>query len=239
MTETDLKAAYEKEEQLKSAIVFAREYLKTTKITTDQLTYLCEEAIRGGCMGHRAEIAAARVAIASAALEDTRVRADDLRLAVKLAIFPRSRFSQDMPQEEMMAPPPPPPAASKQPENALDEQNKDKEEEDTEEDKDEEDKDKDQEEEEDEEEDGQGEVPEEFMFEASGVPMEDDMMKFGGRQKAGKGGKSGLIMSRDRGRYLRPVIPKEGEPVRIAIDATLREAAKNQVSDGDGVHLGT
>lgn len=36
-------------------------------------------------------------------------------------------------------------------------------------------------------------------------------------------------MSRDRGRYLRPVIPKTGEPVRVAIDATLREAAKNQM----------
>ena len=33
-------------------------------------------------------------------------------------------------------------------------------------------------------------------------------------------------MSRDRGRYLRPVVPKDGEPVRVAIDATLREAAK-------------
>ena len=36
-------------------------------------------------------------------------------------------------------------------------------------------------------------------------------------------------MSRDRGRYLRPVVPKDGEPVRVAIDATLREAAKNQI----------
>lgn len=59
--------------------------------------------------------------------------------------------------------------------------------------------------------------------------MEDDMMKFSGRQKAGKGGKSGIITSRDRGRYLRPVLPKPGEPLRIAIDATLREAAKNQI----------
>ena len=38
-----------------------------------------------------------------------------------------------------------------------------------------------------------------------------------------------MIMSRDRGRYLRPVVPKDGEPVRVAIDATLREAAKNPV----------
>ena len=55
------------------------------------------------------------------------------------------------------------------------------------------------------------------------------ILQFGGRQKGGKGGKSGLIMSRDRGRYLRPVVPKDGEPVRVAIDATLREAAKNQM----------
>ena len=39
---------YNKEEQLKSSIVFAREYLKETKISKDQLKYLCEEAIRGG-----------------------------------------------------------------------------------------------------------------------------------------------------------------------------------------------
>jgi len=54
-------------------------------------------------------------------------------------------------------------------------------------------------------------------------------MKFNGRQKAGKGGKSGILFSRDRGRYVRPVIPKEGQPLRVAIDATLREAAKNQI----------
>lgn len=58
-----------KEEQLKSSIVFAREYLKDTRISRDQLKYLCEEASRGGCQGHRAEITAARVALASAALE--------------------------------------------------------------------------------------------------------------------------------------------------------------------------
>ena len=226
MFKLDLDEIYEKEEQLKSAIIFAREYLKGTKVSTEQLRYLCEEAVRGGCPGHRAEIAAARVAMASAALEDSPVRADDLRLAVKLAIFPRSRFAQDMPQEEMMPPPPPPPPPSSapQPENNMDNENTDSEDED-----DEKDDDKEDEDEEDEEEAGEPSVPEEFMFDAEGVPLDDDMMKFGGRQKAGKGGKSGLIMSRDRGRYLRPVTPKDGEPLRVAIDATLREAAKNQV----------
>jgi magnesium chelatase subunit D len=43
----EIEEIYEKEEQLKSAIIFAREYIKNTKITKDQLTYLCEEAIRG------------------------------------------------------------------------------------------------------------------------------------------------------------------------------------------------
>lgn len=65
----ELRTLYEKEEQLKAAIVFAREYLKGTRISPAQLTYLCEEAVRGGCQGHRAEIAASRVALASAALE--------------------------------------------------------------------------------------------------------------------------------------------------------------------------
>ena len=33
----------EKEDQLRNAIIFAREYLKNTKISTEQLRYLCEE----------------------------------------------------------------------------------------------------------------------------------------------------------------------------------------------------
>jgi magnesium chelatase subunit D len=229
--EAGLQELYDAEDSLKNAIIFAREYLKDTKIESSQLSYLCEEAIRGGCQGHRAEIAAARVAIAAAALDSSKVRADDLRLAVKLAIFPRSRFADQMPpDEEMMEPPPPPPpSSSQQPENNVDqtemEDKDDNDDDDIEDDKDQDDQD----DEEDELEEPQSDVPEEFMFEAEPVGMEDDMMKFGGRQKGGKGGKSGLIMSRDRGRYLRPVPPKDGEPTRIAIDATLREAAKNQV----------
>jgi hypothetical protein len=48
MPKAELDAVYELEEQLKASIVFAREYLKGTKITSEQLKYLCEESIRGG-----------------------------------------------------------------------------------------------------------------------------------------------------------------------------------------------
>merc|ERR1711988_1709451 len=215
------------EDQLRNSIIFSREYLKDKKLSTEQLTYLCEEAMRGGCQGHRAEITATRVALASAALEDAPVRADDLRLAVKLAIVPRSIYRQQMEDEEMMPPPPPPPPppqASQDPENNVDEQE-------TEDEQENEDEKENEDEDDDEEEDAADDnsIPEEFMFEAEQVAVDDDMIKFKGRQKAGKGGKSGVIFSRDRGRYLRPVPPKEGQPLRVAIDATLREAAKKQV----------
>ena len=100
-----------------------------------QVSYLCEEASRGGCQGHRAEIVAARVALASAALEDSPVRADDLRTAVRLAIYPRSRFRDMPPPEEMMPPPPPPPKSSPQePENNMENEKKDNEEDEEDED---------------------------------------------------------------------------------------------------------
>jgi magnesium chelatase subunit D len=229
MTSLSIDEMREKEDQLRNAIIFAREYLKNTKISKEQLLYLCEESNRGGCEGHRAEITAARIAIASAALEDAPVRADDLRLAVKLAIVPRSLYQpREDNDDEMLPPPPPPPAPAQQPQNNMDEQKEDENKDEDKEDEDKED-DKEDEEEDDEEEEGQPSIPEEFMFEAVPVAMADDMMKFGGRQKAGKGGKSGILYSRDRGRYVRPVMPMSGEPTRVAIDATLREAAKNQL----------
>jgi magnesium chelatase subunit D len=216
MGQEGIQDLYDQEDALRNSIIFAREYLKDKALSKEQLSYLCEEAMRGGCEGHRAELAATRVAMASAALEDSPVRADDLRLAVKLAIVPRSIYRLPEEDEEMMPPPPPPPKSAPQPENNMQEETSDNE--DNEEDK-----------EDDEEEMGEPSVPEEFMFEAEQTDVGGDMMKFAGKQRAGKGGKSGVILSRDRGRYLRPVTPKEGQPIRVAIDATLREAAKNQV----------
>ena len=90
--EDALSAAIENEDDLKTAIVFAREYLKDIKVAPSQMLYLCEEAIRAGCQGHRAELFATEVARAAAALEGRQVTSDDLRTAVKLAIAPRGTF---------------------------------------------------------------------------------------------------------------------------------------------------
>ena len=87
-----LEEAEEQEDNLKTAIVFAREFIKDLSLATSQVQYLCEEATRAGCQGHRAEIFAVEVAKASAALEGRQVNSEDLRLAVKLAIAPRGTF---------------------------------------------------------------------------------------------------------------------------------------------------
>ena len=84
-------AEYDEEsEAIKTAITFAREYLKPLEVKREQIKYLCENAIRAGVQGSRGELFAQEVARASAALsgEDI-VTADDLNTGVKLCIVPR------------------------------------------------------------------------------------------------------------------------------------------------------
>jgi magnesium chelatase subunit D len=222
--EEALQEAISNEEDLKTAIIFAREYIKDLKIAPSQLQYLCEEAIRAGCQGHRAEIFAAEVAKASAALEGRQINSEDLRLAVKLAIAPRGTFiNTPMDDNEMMPPPPPPPPPPPQ----MDEQNEDKEDEQNEEDEENDEPD----ENEDEERDAPDvpDVPQEFMFDIDATPIDPDLIEFSSRERNGKGGGRGLIFSQDRGRYIKPMLPK-GKVVRLAVDATLRASAPYQKS---------
>lgn len=220
----DLEDAISNEEDLKTAIVFAREYLRDLKLLPSQIQYLCEEAIRAGCQGHRAEIFAVEVARAAAALEGRQVNADDLKLAVKLAIAPRGTFiNTPMDPDEMMPPPPPPP-----PPPPMDEQ-QDNDQEDREDEQEDEQDEPDEENEEEQDAPDVPDIPQEFMFDIDATPIDPDLIEFSNRERSGKGGGRGLIFSQDRGRYIKPMLPK-GKVVRLAVDATLRASAPYQKS---------
>ena len=212
----------EESDAIATQLLLARQWLPDVAISNAQITYLVQEALIGGVVGHRAELYALRVAKAHAALDGRNVvDAEDLQLAVRLVIAPRAKLSapsQETPPKEQ-APQEPQPSSENQAENQAESQ-AENEAQDSE----------NNQEENPESADSPPAVPEEFMLDAESIALDPELLSFqAAKSKAARSGSRGLVLSNNRGRYVRPVIPR-GPGGRIAVDATLRAAAPYQKS---------
>ena len=239
----------DREEDLRLDIAMARARIDAGAVVVPDwaVEFLVSRAARGECRGHRAEICAARLARAAAALRGAdRVGRQDLRVAVELAIRPRDTvdvLEDDAPEEEEgrdeetpdVPDVPDVPKNEKAEEDAGDRDRDDQ-------------SDSDPSERADEEDTADTEpaaLPElAFVFE----PAESELAESAGllrafhaaakRRRRHESGGAAEARSRskasardyERGRYVKAEFPRGGVIKRIAVDATLRAAAMHQRS---------
>ena len=227
----------DREEDLRLDIAMARARIDAGAVAVPDwaIEFLVARAARGECRGHRAEICAAKLARAAAALRGAdRVGRQDLRVAVELAIRPRDTvdvLDDDVPEEA--------------PEDEEEDQEQQSERQEVPDEDEDEDVDEDEDEDKDDGTDTRDVLPDaSFVFEPTESELEVSASLLRAFEAAAKrrrrheSGGSASARSRskasardyERGRYVKSEFPRGGVIKRVAVDATLRAAAVHQRS---------
>ncbi len=198
-----------------AVIADARATLPGVTISQKQIETLVKLALSLGVEGNRADVFAARAAVANAALNGRDgVDDDDLQLAAKLVLLPRATQLPEQQQPEEQRAPEPPPAEQQQPESNEDAAQPPE----------------------------TAAVPEEMLFAAIAADLPADVLAlpFAAARNA-RSGSRGEALNLQRGKFVRavPGAPRDG---RIAVLHTLLAAAPwqhaRQAAAGAGKRAG-